>query len=69
MKHILTNQNAHNYRHIDNMNEFKTLVSEIGFDKNIVIGTNLNIKLKNIKALSSIAVNSTTDPTSLDRWY
>jgi hypothetical protein len=63
MKHILTNQNAHNYRHIDNMNEFKTLVSEIGFDKNIVIGTNLNIKLKNIKALSSIVINSVEDPT------
>jgi hypothetical protein len=48
------------------MNEFKTLVSEIGFDKNTVIGTNLLIKLKNITALSSIAINSSEDPEIME---
>lgn len=53
MKKILTEQNGQNYRHIEDMSVFKELVSEIGFDKNKVIGTNLKIRLKNIKALTS----------------
>jgi hypothetical protein len=62
MKKFLTEQNLLNYYHIENMDMFKTLIVEIGLDKNIVIGKNIIVKLKNIKVLSSLAKESIENP-------
>lgn len=52
---LLLPNNQHYYKHIASMEEFKSLVTELGLDKNIVLATNLLIKLKGAKPLSDIA--------------
>jgi hypothetical protein len=54
LKRLLPGDRLHYYRHITNMDEFKVLISELGLDRNIVIGTNLNIKLENLEAISPL---------------
>jgi uncharacterized protein YegL len=62
MKNFLTEQNLLNYSHIENMDIFKTLIADIGLDKNIVIGKNIKINLTNMEVLSNLAKQSIDDP-------
>ena len=61
MKHFLTEENMLNYNHIENMNQFKSLTSEIGLDKNIVIGTNIVVKLENVQVTSKLANSNNSE--------
>ena len=63
MKLFLTEQNLLNYHHIENMTMFKSLVSNIGLDKNIVVGKKILVKFKNLKVLSNLAKISIDDPS------
>jgi hypothetical protein len=55
LKRLLLPDNQHYYRHISSMNEFKNLVREIGLDKNMVIGTHLQILFKYVEPISQFA--------------
>jgi hypothetical protein len=62
MKNFLTEQNLLNYSHIENMDTFSTLISDIGLDKNIIIGKNITINLVNMEVLSNLAKQSIDNP-------
>lgn len=57
LKRLLLPDNMHYYRHIADMVEFKDLISELGLDKNVVIGTNLNISFRNVEVISPLVHN------------
>lgn len=48
LQRFLLEGGMHYYRHIPDVSGFKTLISEIGLDKNIEVGRNIRIKLQNI---------------------
>ena len=66
MKKLLTDQTQDHYKHLENITQFETLITENGLNNNVPIGTNLVIKLKNIKALTSSAKPSESDSTIIE---
>jgi hypothetical protein len=55
LRRLLLHDNQHYYHHVSSMEEFKTLVTELGLDRNIVVGTNLHIQFRGAKPLSNLA--------------